>query len=168
MAGVQMESKRSTQRHSRLVLSKTTWESRVKTRLSLVKEILKSAFWITPTVTTLALLALLFIVREIDKTLPADQLLLLKDESVHSSRLVLSSIATAVMTVVDVIFSVTVLVLQQVSQQYTPRVIENVIRSTSNQFVLGFYIGTFGYSLLLLAAGGKTAARRSDRYGRQD
>src|SRR5690606_33345066 len=76
--------------------------------------------------------------------------LVLYDASPAGARLILSSIATSVMTVVGVLFSITIVVLQQVSTQYTPRIIQNFVRSTPSQLVLGIYLGTFTYCLLLL------------------
>ena len=121
----------------------------MKARFSYWKEILKSAFWFTPAVTAVGLLLLLLLAETLEDSVPHD-LPLWRGNTVEGTRLVLSSIATAVMTVVGVLFSVTIVVLQQVSQQYSPRVIENFIQSMFNQFVLGFYIGTFGFSMLLL------------------
>lgn len=123
----------------------------MKARFSYWKEVLKSAFWFTPAVTAIGLLALLVLAELLENKVPED-LRLWRQHTLAGTRLVLSSIATAVMTVVGVLFSVTIVVLQQVSQQYTPRAIENFIQSTFNQFVLGFYVGTFGYAMLLLSS----------------
>ena len=123
----------------------------MKTRRSYWQETLKSTFWFTPAVTAISLLGLLLLAELLENKVPRDlPLWLWRGNTVEGTRLLLSSIATAAMTVVGVLFSVTIVVLQQVSQQYTPRVIENFIRSLFNQFVLGFYIGTFGYAMLLL------------------
>src|SRR5690606_3748620 len=65
-------------------------------------------------------------------------------------RMLLSSIATSVMTVLGVMFSIIVVVIEQMSSQYTPRVVSNFTRSTMAQFVLGIYVGTFAYCLILL------------------
>lgn len=65
-------------------------------------------------------------------------------------QLLLSSIATSIMTVLGVVFSVIVVVMAQMSSQHTPRVVSNFTRSTMAQVVLGFYVGTFIYNLILL------------------
>lgn len=70
--------------------------------------------------------------------------------SAEAARLILSSICTALMTVIGVLFSITVVVIQQVSAQYSPRVVEIFIKSRNGQFVLGLYVGTFTYGILLL------------------
>lgn len=124
----------------------------MRTRISYWLEILKSSFWLLPGLVSLALLSLVFLVETIEPAAggPLDPERLFGGATAEGTRLLLSSIATALMTVVGVLFSVTIVVLQQVSQQFSPRVIDHFIRSKANQFVLGFYVGTFGYSLVLL------------------
>lgn len=53
-------------------------------------------------------------------------------------------------TSISLIFSVTMIVLQLASAQYSPRVLRTFIRDRLVQAVLGVYIATFVYSLLVL------------------
>ena len=66
------------------------------------------------------------------------------------ARSVLSVIAGSVMTVVSIVFSITVTALAQTSSHYGPRVLRNFTSDRSNQFVLGTFIATFIYCLLVL------------------
>mgnify|MGYP000871630763 CR=1 FL=1 len=66
------------------------------------------------------------------------------------ARTVLSVIAGSLITVIAVAFSVTIIAIQQASTQFTPRVLRNFTRDRGNQIVLGTYIATFAYSLLVL------------------
>jgi uncharacterized membrane protein len=63
---------------------------------------------------------------------------------------VLSSIASGLITVTGVVFSVTIVALQLASSQYTPRLLRNFVADRVNQLVLGVFIGTFTYALLVL------------------
>lgn len=124
----------------------------VKVYGAFVWEKTKNAFWVIPLVVTLVIMATLFL--SIDLKIPeevkwARKLLSFKADA-EGARTILGSIATSIMTVVGVLFSITVVVLQQASNQYTPRVIQNFVRSSISQLVLGFFIGTFIYCLLLL------------------
>ncbi|RYD82206.1 MAG: DUF2254 domain-containing protein [Sphingobacteriales bacterium] len=47
-------------------------------------------------------------------------------------------------------FSMVMVVINQASTQFTPRVITYITRNRENQFVLGFYIGTIFYYIILL------------------
>ena len=67
-----------------------------------------------------------------------------------SARLVLSTIAAAMLTFTALVYSITILVLQQASSQLSPRVTRTFLRDRLNQSVLGLFIATFLYALLVL------------------
>jgi uncharacterized membrane protein len=68
----------------------------------------------------------------------------------EGARGVLSAIAGGLITVTGVVFSVTIVALQLASSQFTPRVLRNFTADRSNQIVLGVFIGTFTYAVLVL------------------
>jgi uncharacterized membrane protein len=68
----------------------------------------------------------------------------------ESARSVLSTVASATMTFAGIAFSVTLLVFQMSSSQYSPRVIHNLFRDGFNKRVIGLVIGTFAYCLVVL------------------
>jgi uncharacterized membrane protein len=68
----------------------------------------------------------------------------------EGARTLLSVIAGSLITVISVAFSVTMIAIQQASTQYTPRVLRNYTKDRGNQLVLGTYIATFTYALLVL------------------
>ena len=67
-----------------------------------------------------------------------------------AARELLSAIAGSLITVVALAFSITMVAVQQASSQFSPRVIRNFMRDRGNQIVLGAYIATFTYALLIL------------------
>ena len=68
----------------------------------------------------------------------------------EGARGVLSAIAGSLITVTGVVFSVTIVALQLASSQFTPRVLRSFVADRVNQVVLGIFIGTFTYTLLVL------------------
>ena len=54
------------------------------------------------------------------------------------------------MTFAGLVFSVTILVLQQASNQFSPRVLRTFLRDRQSQLALGIFVGTFVYALLAL------------------
>lgn len=124
----------------------------MKVRIALWIEKITSLFWIIPGIMALSFISLGFVLKDFDAA-PAKGLLreifFMKAEP-EAVRLLLSSIATSIMTVIGVVFSIIILVIEQMSNQYTPRVISNYSRSKMAQIVLGLFAGTFGYSLVLL------------------
>jgi uncharacterized membrane protein len=66
------------------------------------------------------------------------------------ARGMLSSIASSMMTVASLTFSLTISTLATASSQYTSRLIRSFMRDRYNQFVLGFFVGLFAYCLVVL------------------
>jgi uncharacterized membrane protein len=57
-----------------------------------------------------------------------------------------------VITVIGVVFSITILALTLASQQFGPRMMRNFMRDVGNQMTLGVFVGTFVYSVLALGS----------------
>lgn len=70
--------------------------------------------------------------------------------TVESARTVLSTIASATVTVAGIAFSVSLLIIQLASSQYSPRVVHGLFRDPFNKRVMGIVVGTFTYCLIVL------------------
>jgi uncharacterized membrane protein len=68
----------------------------------------------------------------------------------EGSRGMLSAIATSMVTVAGVVFSITMVTLSLTSTQYSPRVLRNFMRDSPTQVVLGVFVGIFAYCLMVL------------------
>jgi uncharacterized membrane protein len=68
----------------------------------------------------------------------------------EGARAILSAIASSMITVAGLTFSITMLTLQLASSQFGPRLLRNFMRDRGNQVVLGTYLATFIYCLLVL------------------
>jgi uncharacterized membrane protein len=69
--------------------------------------------------------------------------------SAEGAKSVLESISGSIITVTGVVFSVTIIALQLASSQFTPRVLRQFMGNRANQAVLGVFIGTFTYALIV-------------------
>jgi uncharacterized membrane protein len=69
-----------------------------------------------------------------------------------AARSVLSTIASSLITVAGLTFSITIVSLQLVSQQFTPRALRGFLGDRLNQVVAGSFVGIFAYCLLVLRA----------------
>ncbi len=126
-------------------------------------EALRTTFWLVPAVLVVAAALLFLVTFEIDLaafdghiTLPA----WIRAGNGDAGRQVLIAIAAAVITVVGVVFSITILALTLASQQFGPRMMRNFVRDKGNQMTLGVFVSTFVYSVLALGSIG------SDPHGR--
>jgi uncharacterized membrane protein len=70
--------------------------------------------------------------------------------SPEGARSVLSAIAQSMLTFTGLVFSITMLVLQLASSQLSPRVMRTFLRDRGNQVVLGMFVATFVFALLVL------------------
>ena len=66
----------------------------------------------------------------------------------------LSAIISSMITAISVTFSVTIVALTVAAQHFGPRVLNNFVRHTASQIVLGTFIATFIYAVLVLGAVG--------------
>lgn len=74
------------------------------------------------------------------------------DTQVDGARSTLSTIATSVIGVTGVMFSMTIVAVSFAAGNYGPRLIGNFMRNRGNQISLGILIATFVYALLILRA----------------
>ncbi|HEV2068401.1 MAG TPA: DUF2254 domain-containing protein [Acidimicrobiales bacterium] len=68
----------------------------------------------------------------------------------ESARALLSSIASSMLTLTALVFSVTIVVLQLASGQFSPRVLRTFLRDRRSQTTLGVFLATFLYALIVL------------------
>ncbi len=72
------------------------------------------------------------------------------EATVDSARAVLSTVAAATITFASITFSVALLIMQQGSAQFSPRVIPGLTRDPFNRRVIAVVVGTFTYCLVVL------------------
>lgn len=115
-------------------------------------EILTSSYWFVPSLMMLAGAGLALGLGALDVSLAARGARLRFAEGVgpEGARLLLSTLAGSVITVAGVGFSITMVTLTQASTQFGPRLLRSFMRDTGNQVVLGTWVGTFIYAILVL------------------
>lgn len=70
----------------------------------------------------------------------------------EGARSLLSAIITSMISFTGLVFSITIVVLQLTSSQFSPRVLRTFLQDRFNQFALGVFVATFVYALLVLRA----------------
>lgn len=123
------------------------------TRVTAFWERLNSSFWFVPAVMALGAVALSLLLIQVDAlrgVAQTDNPSALYTFGPEGARAILSVIATSMITVASLTFSITMLSLQLASSQFGPRVLGNFMRDRSNQIVLGTFISSFLYCLSVL------------------
>lgn len=68
----------------------------------------------------------------------------------EGARALLSAIITSMISFTGLVFSITVVVLQLTSSQFSPRVLRGFLDDRFNQFALGVFVATFTFALVVL------------------
>ena len=68
------------------------------------------------------------------------------------AQVILSSIATSIMTVVSIVFAILLMTLTLASTQFSPRILIGFARDRTTQWTLGVFLGTFSYCMATLPA----------------
>lgn len=114
---------------------------------------LRASFWFTPACIVLTSIVLAVGLVEFDARRDLDWASWsprLFGAGAEGSRGMLSAIATSMVTVAGVVFSITMVTLSLSSTQYSPRVLRNFMRDAPTQIVLGVFLGIFAYCLVVL------------------
>jgi uncharacterized membrane protein len=121
----------------------------MKLRLTRLAERMGTSYWLVPTLCVAVSIGLSYAAQELDARLPRDhQAWYLFRGGPEGARSVLSAVASSMMTFAGLVFSVTILVLQQASNQFSPRVLRTFLKDRRSQLALGIFVGTFVYALL--------------------
>lgn len=121
-------------------------------KLSKFWESLRSSYWFLPTLMAAGAIALAFTLLAIDQSDVTDLSALswIYQGGADGARAVLSVIAGSMVTVAATAFSITIVALQLASSHFGPRLLRNFMQDQGNQIVLGTFIATFIYCLLVL------------------
>lgn len=71
--------------------------------------------------------------------------------TVSGARAIATTVAGATITVAAIVFSITALSTQMAASQYSPRTVGDFFDDPFQQMIIGLVVGTFTYSLLILA-----------------
>lgn len=123
----------------------------MKVSLSNLWEDIHTSFWFVPTLMTFGALVLSIFTLGLDEgSINKPGVWWIYSGEASGARSVLSVISGSMITVTSIVFSITIVALTLASGQFGSRLLRNYMRDTGNQVVLGTFIATFIYSLLIL------------------
>ena len=115
---------------------------------------LRESFWFIPALLCIAAVVLAEGLIYVDQRLAESELgaldFLITRVGESGSRDLLGAIAGSMLTVASTTFSITIAVLALSSSTYGPRLVRNFMADRGNQLVLGIFVATFLYALLVL------------------
>lgn len=114
---------------------------------------LRSSLWFVPGLMIGGSIILAIVLIELDSRVSRELLIeypRIFGLGADGSRGMLTAIAGSMLTVATLAFSLTLSIIAQASGQYTPRILRNFMRDRVNQFILGYFVSVFAYSLIIL------------------
>jgi uncharacterized membrane protein len=114
---------------------------------------LRSSFWFLPSLMAAGAVALAFAMVTVDEAVAEEWVLELGwvyTGGAEGASAVLGTIASSMITIAGLVFSMTLVALSLASSQFGSRLLRNFMRDTANQLVLGTFVATFLYCLLVL------------------
>lgn len=111
------------------------------------------SFWFVPALMSAGAALLAFAMLAIDARLSDETLTGLSwiyGGGPEGARSLLSTVASSAITVAGTTFSITIAALTLASSQFGPRLLRTFVRDTGNQVVLGTFVATFLYCLLVV------------------
>jgi uncharacterized membrane protein len=121
------------------------------------RDALRTNLWFVPMLEVLAAIVLYVVTHALDQDVYHGQLTLpgwMNFGSADAARTILTALAAAVITVVGIVFSITIVTLTLASTQFGPRMLRNFIRDRGTQFTLGTFVATFVYATLVMISVG--------------
>ena len=119
------------------------------------RDVLRTNLWLVPTVEVVAAVGLFVATYLLDRAAYHGELTLpawVNNGSPDAARQILTAIAAAVITVVGLVFSITIVALTLTSTQFGPRMLRNFIRDRGTQVTLGTFVATFVFAILALGS----------------
>ncbi len=121
------------------------------------REALRTNLWVVPAIEAVVVLVLFICTYAVDRAAYHGDLHLpswVLSGTADSARQILTAVAAAVMTVIGIVFSITIVALTLASTQFGPRMLRNFIRDRGTQVTLGTFVATFFYTILTLVSVG--------------
>ena len=125
----------------------------MKTRLINIWDHMVGSYWFIPSTIIFLSLIAAFLFPWLDQRY-ADQLDVASPwmtMSPDSARTILSTIAGVMTTVISLVFSLTILTLSIATSQFGPRLLRSFLNNRSTQVVLGTFVATAIYAIILLS-----------------
>jgi uncharacterized membrane protein len=119
------------------------------------REALRTNLWVVPSALIAVVGILWAVTYQVDRAAYRGEIRLpmwINSGSADAGRQVLFAIAAADITVVGVVFSITIVALTLASQQFGPRMLRNFIRDRGTQYTLGVFVSTFVFAILAIGS----------------
>ncbi|MEP7189356.1 MAG: DUF2254 domain-containing protein, partial [Roseiflexaceae bacterium] len=113
----------------------------------------RASYWFVPSLMSVAAAVVWAILGVLDQSLRAAQIEptgWLYNDTLDAARALLFAVAAAMIGIIGVVFSLTTVPLTIAASQFGPRLLRTFLRDTGTQMVLGTFVATFIFCMLVL------------------
>lgn len=114
-----------------------------------LQDLVRSAFGLIPALCVVAAIVLAVGLFSVDQAIGSLRVAFLFPGPPAAARGLLSSIIQAMIAFTGLVFSITIVVLQLTSSQFSPRVLHTFLRDRTIQWSLGVFVATFVYAIMV-------------------
>ena len=140
-------------------------------------EVITTSLFFSPVLAVIVAILLGFLCSVVDTTLSQQQQQQQRGDSpgfviwttnVSSAQTLLSTVAGATISFAGTAFSVSLLVIQLASTQYSPRVVHTLFKDPFNRRIVSLVVGTFTYCLVGLRSLGHTSSQQQQQQQQEE
>src|ERR1700674_2101389 len=121
------------------------------------REAMRPNLWLVPAAEALVVLGVFVGTHAVDRAAYRGDLQLpawVLSGTADSARQILTAIAAAIITVVGIVFSITIVALTLASTQFGPRMMRHFVRDPGSQVSFGTFVSSFCYAMVALVSVG--------------
>lgn len=109
---------------------------------------LSSSLWFVPILCVLAGVCLSFATIAVDRSVAIIPRSLSGDPD--AALAILTTVAASMVTLTGLVLTITMVVVQLATGQFTPRVLRTILRDRPSQFAIGVFVATFAHAMLVM------------------
>ncbi|HLM48433.1 MAG TPA: DUF2254 domain-containing protein [Myxococcaceae bacterium] len=118
---------------------------------AVLRERFRTSLWVIPVIAVLVAIGLAKVLLRVDRGIEQNrQAWFLFGGGADSALEFLSTIASSLLTFTGLVFSITILVPQLASSQFSPRVLRSFLEDRFTRFSMGLFVGSFTYAMMLI------------------
>jgi uncharacterized membrane protein len=111
---------------------------------------LKSSLWLVPVLCVLAGAALSFGTIAVDRYFDYEALPTRLVGGPDAAAAVLSTVAASMVSLTALVLTITMVVVQLAMGQFSPRIVQRILRDKPSQLAIGLFVATFVHAILAL------------------
>ena len=115
-----------------------------------VGENVRESLWFVPVMCVAAGVGLSFVTHWVDSLFGFDLVSRALTGGPTAAVTILSSVATSMVSLAALVLTITMVVVQLAMGQFSPRIVQTILKDKPSQLAIGIFVGTFAYAMLAM------------------